>query len=93
MVQLNTASVRKKVHIPKVINGYKSELSYPDVNEDHFIHESFRETVFRPKNWSVKQRYDFISFDAEKYKSALNQLIDQSVAKLFVEQPWLQRVC
>ena len=60
---VNTISVPRKVHRPKVVSSYKSEPKYPDVDEGHFLHESYGKTVFRPRHWDSGKRSDIIEFD------------------------------
>ena len=71
---INAITIPKKVHRPKVISQFKSEESYPDVDKGFFLHESFGKAIFQPKNWDASAREDYILYDKEKHKKALDKL-------------------
>ena len=80
IITVNIIVIPKKVHRPKVLSQFKSEESYPDVDEGFFLHESFSKAIFRYKNWDASTRKDYIPYDKENHKTALDKLSISSTA-------------
>ena len=58
----------------KVVSQFDNEPSYPDVDDECFLHVSFGKTVCRSKNWDASARDDLIAYDQVKSKKALDSL-------------------
>ena len=63
------------MHRPKIVSQFESIPSYPDVDEEYFLHELFCKAVFKPKNWDAPARNNIITYDQLKHKKALGSLI------------------